>query len=166
METEKLTISDIITRCDVIQLWAFIVVITGLVSGAFGAGYKVYSYVQQAKISQMELEKKQIQSQLDGKIEILSKATAESKLLHDKDRFLSLFLRFALAKEKWLENQDDDKAYDDYYTSMTAFDEYLIERVGKEKLRLNKGGGRLATVQFFDGTIWVIPKELHATAEH
>lgn len=165
MEIEKLSISELISRCKVGQLWATVVVIAGLIAGSFGIGYKVCASVNEAKINALQFKIEKLEGDLQSKDEELSKMTSNNKLFYDKDRFLSLYLRYQLAKEKWNDDDEAREEFSEYNTAREAFDSYVIERVGREKLRLAKGGGKLATVAFGDGTIWTLPRELHAAAE-
>ncbi len=165
MEIEKLSISELISRCKVGQFWAVVVVIAGLIIGSFGIGYKMCASVNEAKINAIQLEIAKLTGDLQSKNKDLSKLTSENDLLYDKDWFLSLYLRYQLAKEKWNHDHEAREEFSEYNTAREAFDEYIIERVGREKLRLAKGGGRLATVKFGDGTIWTLPRELHAAAK-
>lgn len=164
MEIEKLSLSELISRCKVGQLWTVVVVIASLIAGAFGLGYKMHASINEAKINAIQLEITILKGNLQSKEKELSNLVSENNLLYDKDRFLSLYLRYQLAKEKWNNDYDAKEEFQEYMTAREAFDEYIIERVGGEKLRLGKGGGRLATVKFVDGTIWTLPRELHSVA--
>ncbi len=165
MEIEKLSIKELISRFKVGQLWALIGVIAGLIVGSFGIGYKMCDSVSEIKISSVQLEVAKLTGDLSSREDDLTKLTSENSLLYDKDRFLSLYLRYQLAKEKWNHDDDAKEEYEEYKITRDSFDKYIIGRVDREKLRLGKGGGRLATVKFGDGTIWVLPRELHAVAD-
>ncbi len=165
MEMEKLSVSELISRCKVNQLWAVLVVVAGLITGALGLGYKMCSSVNEAKINVIQLETAKLAGDLQSKDKAISKLASDNDLLYDKDRFLSLYLRYQLAKEKWNIDRKADDIYNEYYSSREAFDEYIINRIGREKLRITKSGGRLATVKFGDGAIWTLPRELHAAAK-
>jgi hypothetical protein len=45
-----------------------------------------------------------------------------------------------------------------------ALDDYIEGRVERGNVTIHKGQGRLATVEFPDGTIWIIPPELSAVS--
>jgi hypothetical protein len=165
MEIEKLSLNELFSRCKISQLWAVIVVIAGLITGAFGLGYKIHASINEAKINSIQLEITKLNGDIQSKKKKLSKTASENKFLHDKDLFLSLYLRYQLTKEKWNNDYDAKEDYQEYMTTRKVFDKYIIERVGREKLRISKGGGRLATIKFDDGAVWTVPRELHAAAE-
>jgi hypothetical protein len=77
--------------------------------------------------------------------------------LREKDRFLSLYLRFVMARD----GLDSSITLDD---AQKALDDYIEGRVERESVIIHKGQGRLATVEFPDGTKWTIPRELNATS--
>jgi len=128
---ENITVKELLSNLKVTQLWAVITIVFGLLAGSFTLGYKI----------------SQTLSNVHG---------VKSAELQKKDTFLSLYLRYELAKN----NIEDD--YSSYRKAREAFDEFIKRDVEAEKLILRKGEGRLATIQFSDGTVWRIPKELHA----
>jgi hypothetical protein len=71
------------------------------------------------------------------------------------------FEELRIEKDRY--GMDAEAQWVEYLSARKAFDEYLGERIGKEKLKLRKGHKRLAVVQFNDNTKWEIPRELHVT---
>ena len=67
MEIEKLSLGELISRCKIGQLWAVVVVIAGLIGGAFGLGYKTHSYINEAKINAIQLQIVRLTGELQAK---------------------------------------------------------------------------------------------------
>jgi phosphate/sulfate permease len=51
MEAEKLSLTQLLSRLKVGQLWAVFVVVVGIVTGTFTLGYKVASTVTEGKVT-------------------------------------------------------------------------------------------------------------------
>jgi hypothetical protein len=77
--------------------------------------------------------------------------------LREKDHFLSLYLRYVMARDQLDSSITLDAA-------RKALDDYIEGRVEHENVVIHKGQGRLAIAEFPDGTRWVIPPELSATS--
>jgi len=165
MEIEKLSVKELISRFTVGQLWALIGVVAGLIAGSFGIGYKMSASVSRMEINSIQLEKVKLTGDLSSRDDDIAKLTAQNNLLYDKDRFLALYLRYQLAREKWNQDYDAKEEYKAYQTARDSFNKFITQRVDSEKLRIAKGSDRLATIKFDDGTIWVLPRELHIVAE-
>ncbi len=144
-DPSKLKVKEILTGLSVVQLWAFIGAVIGVLAGSFYIGYQVSESLHE----KITLDESTLQQEVKG--------------LSDKNRFLSLFLRFELTKNEIEESDMQSEAWENYETTRKAFDEFVRERVTSEKLILHKGGS-LATIRFSDGTIWNIPQELHIVA--
>jgi hypothetical protein len=184
MEVEKLSVRELIARLKVAQFWGLLVVVVALIVGAFGFGYKASMYLAELRMRIIELQQSSQTTELE-------KAKSELVELNEKDKFLSLFLRYEIAKGNWFSDpiaksetahmrpgperfeeirtekerygMDAEEQWVEYISARKAFDEYLDERIGKEKLKLRKGQRRLAIVHFKDDTRWDIPRELHVT---
>jgi hypothetical protein len=151
---EEFTIKELVSNLKVRQLWAVIGTLIALLVGSFEIGYKINQSSNEQRLGQLE------------------ELTKKIKLLNDKERFLSLYLRFELAKEKindkdlnkidWSDYDKERKAFDEYWKALKAFDDYINEHVDKEKLIIHKGEHNLASIEFSDGTSWTIPEELHS----
>jgi len=155
MELEKLSIKELISRLKVGQFWGLLVIIFGLITGAFGLGYKTSSVVTEARLNIAQSQITELETTINTKESDLSKVRSKLSRLNEKDRFFSLYLRYMIAKEEWGSDYDVD-------STRKAFDEYLQKRIDADKLIIKKGGGRLATIEFEDQLPWRIPPELHA----
>jgi hypothetical protein len=184
MELEKLSIRELIARLTVGQFWALLLVIVTLIVGAFGFGYKASTYIAELRESIVELR-------LNSQKNELEEAKAELVELNEKDKFLSLFLRYEIAKGNWyldprarheiahlrpdptrfeeikrdkeIYGMNAEEQWAEYINARKAFDEYLDELMGRDRLKIRKGQKRLAKVIFKDETKWDIPRELHVT---
>ncbi len=154
MKPETLTIREILGGLKVGQLWAIGGAIVAVIAGSYALGYETATIVDSDRIGRLSLERDRLAGEL----------TAQESDLEDfatKDLFLSLFLRYQLAKETTFAESRTDEDLLAYDAARVAFDNFLQENVGAEKLTLRKGQGRQATMVFADGTVWTIPKELH-----
>jgi len=208
---EAIAIGDIINRMTVGQFWKVAGSLIGVVAATFSLGYFVASSIADGSLKSKSAELATKDTELavkDGEIESLnrrldeqqpdlSKSQEELIAYRHKDRFLSLFLRYALAKNSWFKanssvdafterhggsieelSPSDREEYDRLAAARaTTFEEYdintrapfniyLHETLDEDDLHWAKGQGRNATVRFDDGTIWVIPSELHVTEAH
>ncbi len=172
----------------VVQLWSTTGAVVALLTAASGAGYEVGTHLSSVKIEKKEIDlsKKEIElSTLMNEKETLAKEKTDwkskEKELNDKEIFLSLFLRFQLAKTSWQEARYDiptskngeereltqeeksekvNALRDKYIKRLEAFDAYLFRKFGKQKFELHKGA-ELVTITLPDNTNWTIPGELH-----
>ena len=145
-DPSRLSISRLLGSMTVGQVWAFAAAIFGLLAGSFTAGYQVSEslHVKSARdVTGLEDE---------------VKGTAE------KNRFLALYLRFMLAKDKLDLSAYNANAREHFETTRDALDGFVGERVDSESLVLHKGGS-LATIRFKDGTTWELPPEIHMVEE-
>lgn len=74
--------------------------------------------------------------------------------LQEKDRFLSLYVRYVMARDKLDTSIPEENARE-------ALDDYIEGRDDCERLIMHKFGGRVAKVEFPDTTSWTLPHELH-----
>lgn len=156
MKQEKVSLRELLGSLKVGQLWGIGVAIVGIISATYGLGYKTATIVHSERINRLSLQRDQFEAQL-------SVQEAGLKDLSTKDLFLSLYLRYQLAKESTIASDATDNEFQAYDLARKAFDTYLQENVGRERMTLRKGEGRQATMVFADGTFWRIPKELHMT---
>lgn len=156
MDPENLTLKQLLSNLKVGQLWALITLVTGLIAGAFTLGYKANALVTDPKLAEKEAQLTAARMALEEASDNLKKAGSESKDAGTKERFLALYLRYLIA----VRNNDDEAEQSE---TRKAFDDFIREHVDAEKLKLHKGGSRLATITFADGTSWEIPRELHVT---
>jgi hypothetical protein len=153
----ELTIKQAFSQIQISQFWGLLVIIVSLLVGAFTLGYKLSSSVSEAKVGNWE-------SQIDS----LRESTKHFRGLEAKERFLALYVRYLLAKEKFANTEE---ASEEVSSTGEAFEKLIFElwRHYKESgeelemrgLIIGKGGGpREATVKFiYDGSIWQIPPE-------
>lgn len=161
MEIEKLSVSEFLRRLKIVQLWAVGVTVASLLAGTFGLGYKAAMTVNEAKLNAKDAEITDVKRDLETMKTELKAAHTKLDEATDKDRFLSLYLRYLLAKETADSDPENEEKYRTYETTLKAFDNYIREQVDKEKLIIRKGGGRFAMIEFKDETKWQIPPELH-----
>ena len=147
MADDKLTLKQLLQNLSVAEFWSLLGVIVALLGGAFTLGYKINDFSSVKKIEDCERE--------------LKVAQADVPETRRANTFLALYLRYQLAKEATASSSKTSEDEKDLKVAKDGFDAWLMEQVGKEKLILHKGQKRLATIQFADGTIWTIPRELH-----
>ncbi|MCK4961445.1 MAG: hypothetical protein KAS19_03120 [Anaerolineales bacterium] len=135
MELEKLSIRELISRLKVGQFWGLLVIIFGLITGAFGLGYKTSSVVNEARLNTAQSQITELKTTVNTKESDLSKVTSKLSQLNEKDRFFSLYLRYMIAKEEWGSDYGVDSA-------RKAFDEYLQKRIDADKLIIKKPKNR------------------------
>lgn len=135
MELEKLSIRELISRLKVGQFWGLLVIIFGLITGAFGLGYKTSSVVNEARLNTAQSQITELKTTVNTKESDLSKVTSKLTQLNEKDRFFSLYLRYMIAKEEWGSDYGVDSA-------RKAFDEYLQKRIDADKLIIKKPKNR------------------------
>jgi hypothetical protein len=148
VDAEKVSLRDLLLRLPIKQLWAFLGIVIGLMFAAAGGAWWVRGAIEEAKTSDVERRFAAAQ-------ELSAAGQEKAEELRDKDQFLSLYLRYLTSK-----NEIDASVSVD--VARKAFDDYLHKRVDRDKLIIHKGSGRLATVGFKDGSVWTIPRELHA----
>ncbi len=130
-----MTVSDLVRRLKVGQLWGTLAIMAGLISAAFALGYKTSSVV-----GQIELDR-------------LRQSAEELEKYRRKDRFLSLFLRY----EQDDRNAATRDALDDHVTKFISESEKSGEFV-----KFGKGQALQTTVIFWDGSSWTIPPDFRA----
>jgi len=135
MELEKLSIRELISRLKVGQFWGLLVIIFGLITGAFGLGYKTSSVVNEARLNTAQSQITELKTTVNTKESDLSKVTSKLSQLNEKDRFFSLYLRYMIAKEEWGSDYGVNSA-------RKAFDEYLQKRIDADKLIIKKPKNR------------------------
>ena len=153
---EELTLKQFFSRLQVGQAWALLGICAGLLAGAFVLGYKVDALVADAKLAEKDVQLTASRAAAEQATANLQKASTETGDAQTKEIFLSLYLRYLLAQ------QQPDAA--ERASTREAFDEFIRQHVNAKALIIHKGGGHLATIKFSDGTVWEIPKELHAVA--
>ena len=155
---DKLTMGQLVRGLKPSQFWAILVALFGLVAGAFTLGYEL-------QLSTAEIRA----DRSDAKL-------AEFRGLQTKERFLALYLRYFIAKNnsQTEPSEENERGVDE---ARDAYFKYVMEllRRGEEArdeidLRgviIGKGGGKDVTVKFgYDGSVWVLPRELGlATAD-
>lgn len=154
MEADKLTFKDLFARVPVGQLWAFVGVIAGLTGGAFGGAWWIRGTIEETKTQTVVSKNEALERELLSIANERTDDQEKTRQLHEKDRFLSLYLRYVMARDGVDASISEDSA-------RKALDDCIEGHVDREKLIIHKGGGRLATVEFPDGTIWTLPRELH-----
>lgn len=155
MKPETLTIREIFGGLKVSQLWAIGGAIVAIISSAYALGYKTATIIDSDRIGRLGLERDRLEAGLTAQ-------QSDLEELETKDLFLSLYLRYQLTKEAaYYASAATNDDLQKYKLAREAFDAFLQEKVGQEKLTLRKGQGRQATMVFADGTVWTIPKEMH-----
>ncbi len=154
----KLTMKQILSQLQISQFWGLLVIIVGLLAGAFTLGYKLSSSISEVKVGKLE-----------SQINSLQEATKRFTGLEVKERFLALYVRYLLAKEKFT-NSKTEEAYKEVRTTGQALEKLIFELWDRYKesseeieirgLIVGKGGGASeATVKFiYDGSVWPIPR--------
>ena len=90
------------------------------------------------------------------------------EMLLTKDRFLSLYLRYALNHlppfrfEVTDEEREASRKTLDEYMSKFIKESYKTESI----VRIGKGQGKQVTIEFFDGTKWAVPPGFRAATNH
>ena len=135
MNPKRMTLKQVIATLTVTQAWTLVAIIVAVLGGSFGAGFRVCSYIDESKLNRLD------------------RTTVELTEARVKDRFVSLYLRYVLARE--------GAQIAEREAARQAFDEVVRQFVDARELVLGKGGGRLAVVRFPDGTQWELPRELH-----
>ena len=153
MNPEKLTVKQLFGKLNVGQFWGMLVVVAGLVASALALGYKASSMATDPKLAEKDAQLTVARLEIDKKTEELKKGAAETGDLGTKERFLALYLRYLIANKKG--------DYTESRTARNALDEFVRQFVDAKELVIHKGGGRLATITFSDGTSWELPAELH-----
>jgi hypothetical protein len=163
IKPENMTLGQLIRGLKPGQFWAFLVILFGLVSGAAGTGYKVCSNVKQSEIAEYQTQIGQLKSKEQS-----------FRGLQTKERFVSLYLKYVIAKEEAHSNPTEENqrlvveigvGFRSYIESLLARGEEAREEIDLSGLYLGKGAGKTATVKFgYDGTVWPVPSEfgLHA----
>ncbi len=154
IEADKLSLIALLARVPVGQLWAFIGILIGLVAGAFATAWTVRGIVEEVNIRSVTTSKEDLARRIEATEKELMGEKEDVRKLQEKDRFLSLYLRYVMARDNLDTSIPEANA-------RKALDDYIEGRVDRERLIIHKGGGRLATVEFPDKTVWTLPRELH-----
>lgn len=172
LTADKLTLHEIFTQLTIGQFWKFLSIVFGLFVAAIGVGWTVRGTVEEVKVlastakaedlerrlasteEQRALETDKLRQISESHEKERSAETEKLRQLQDKDLFLSLYLRYVMARDKL----DPSISYE---VARQALDDYIEGRVERDRLLIHKGDGQLATVEFPDGTVWTLPKELH-----
>ena len=154
---DKLTVGQIVKGLKPGQFWAILVILFGLVAGAFTLGYK------------LQLSKGQIiEERTTAKL-------AEFRGLQTKERFLALYLRYLLAKSN-LQTESSEENQNKVNMRKDSLIKYVMKLVGRgEETRdeidqrsgsISKGGGEDSTlILAFDGSKWLLLPELGLAVE-
>ena len=104
-----------------------------------------------------------------AKLEVMSQNQRQRyEMLLIKDRFQSLYLRYALAH---LEPFKFEATDEDRKAAKAQLDEYILNYIHKadqteSTVAVGKGHGKQTTLEFPDGSVWVVPPDFRAaTAE-
>ena len=153
-----ITVSGLLGALKPAQLWILIAVIFALISGAFGLGYKANALKTEVEIAKYQNE-----------IATLKMQTKQFLGLTTKERFLSAYLKYMLAKRDHQLSPSDQtqETLKEIMTQFRAYIQSLLERGEKARdeidlrgLFLGKGAGKMANVKFaYDGSVWPVPPE-------
>jgi hypothetical protein len=100
-----------------------------------------------------------------AKLEVVSQDRQQRyEMLVTKDRFMSLYLRFALAH---LEPFKFEVTNEDRQAAKEKLDKYMLEYIenadkSESIVAVGKGHGKQTTIKFPDGSIWVVPPAFRA----
>ena len=103
-----------------------------------------------------------------AKLEVVSQDRQQQhEMLLTKDRFLSLYLRYALAH---LEPFRFEATDEDRITAREKLDEYMLKYIDKADksdslVAVGKGHGTQTTIRFLDGSTWNVPPDFRAATE-
>ena len=103
-----------------------------------------------------------------AKLEVISQDREQRyEMLLTKDRFLSLYLRYALAN---LEPFKFDATEEDRKVAREKLDEYMMKYVdsadkSESIVAVGKGHGKQTTINFPDGSIWIVPPDFKAATK-
>jgi len=103
-----------------------------------------------------------------AKLEVVDRDRQQRyEMLLTKDRFLSLYLRYALAHLEpfCLEATDGDRE-----AAREVLDEYVMKYVdsadrSESTVAVGKGHGKQTTITFPDGSEWIVPPAFRAATE-
>lgn len=159
MNSENITLKQFLGNLKVGQFWGLLGTVSGLIAGAFALGYKVNSMVTDPQLAARDAQLTAARLEIEKATADLKKTADQTGAAGTKERFLSLYLRYLIAVRANAEPAEQDEA-------RQAFDDFIRQFVDSKELIIHKGGGRLATIKFSDGTSWEIPRELHVTMKN
>jgi hypothetical protein len=149
------TVAQLLKNLRPAQLWGFLTTVAALVTGAFGAGYKVHDLTSSVRATPV------------------AAAAAALPALQTKERFLSLYLRYLVAVTDRLDwaPADTAAAVEEAADSLRSYIQALLRRgpaaegeVDLKGLILGKPARHdttakyEATVKFvYDGSVWPLP---------
>lgn len=100
-----------------------------------------------------------------ARLEVVSQdRLADHEMLRTKDRFLSLYLRWALANLPPFAFEITDE---DRYAAQQKLDAFMLEAIdaadkSESMVAVGKGQGRQTTITFPDGSQWSVPPAFSA----
>lgn len=183
-DLSSLTILRLLSLLRPAQVWAILGVIFAVLSGTFGLGYQLKGLVSEIEVvryktenagfkDKIELIKLAAEAQIERyktKNTLLREKIKQFRGAQTKEKFLSLYLRYLIAKKAYTANLSD-KNRGEFVVAEYNFHENvqkLLDKGGKKSdeidltgLYLGKGSGKEAWVKFgYDGSIWWLPPEL------
>lgn len=123
--------------------WFFSAIITGFVGG-------IGTYEAILRIAKLQV--------------VTLNRVAEDEMLRKKDRFLSLYLRYALTHlQPFAEKATDE----DRRAAKLSLDDYILHFVdaadkSESIVAIGKGDGTQTTVRFPDGSLWDVPPDFQS----
>ena len=103
-----------------------------------------------------------------AKLKVISQTQGQRfEMLATKDMFLSLYLRYALAN---LEPFRFEATEDERKAAREKLDEYMLKYVdaadkSESIVAVGKGHGKQTTINFPDGSSWIVPPDFRAATE-
>lgn len=155
IDVESLTMLQLMASLKPAHLWAILVIISVLLSGAFGLGYKLKSSAAEAEVTrvriQLESENATLKNQLESqkvthqtevaslrteleehKLEVttLRKTEQEFRGIQTKERFFALYLRYIMSKKVYTQSpsEETEKSMDTAYKEFEKYIHELIRR--------------------------------------
>ena len=130
VSTEKMSLVELMSRLPVGQLWGFLGIVLGIVVAAFYGAWSIKGTVEDVKLQAAIAKADDSERKLSSAAKELAVANERIAQMKDKDRFLTLHLRYELAKH----GADIDARRD----AEKAFSHYIEAKIGKS-LNLSKG---------------------------
>lgn len=134
----------------------------GTIVVGFGAGIGAYDFV--VRVAGLEVVPKTAGETCKQEVdELKNRGVAQTKQI----RFLSLYLRYALANLEPFKSREDDQSRE---TFRTVLDEYMLKFIDESEkvestVAIGKGHGTQVTVTFPDGSKWDVPPGFKAATK-
>lgn len=179
---ENISIRHLLLNLKIGQAWALGTSLFILLGGMFTLGYKINDMINNPKIIALESEIKfrnyeisltdKKMSDLKDSLDILKQGLdkktdltwKQTKLVNDRERFMSLYLKYELAKEKY-RYQENENEFDNYMDAQKNLRTFVSDYIGNDKLIVHKGGRTDSSIEFPDGTSWPLPSELKSVSK-